>query len=499
MEYNIQIIHNENSNHLKLNIDFEIGHIQEEVLRFFNLIIYNIEYSIINIDNKEYILGIDELKFQNKLNEFLKNNDTNNIQYIKILDRKRDENDNVLKENLVIEEYNKWFQDRETRNYISYVNNSQNNQRSFENMLFGQIPYTRRIIRRYNLNHNIPTNIHTNIQSNQESNIETNQESNLETNIETNLEPNLETNQEPNLEPNLETNEEPNEETNLETNQEHNEGNNEVNDLNNQNIIRNNMNNLIDTFFDDITNISPINNNNFLNIINNNIQERINNINNNNSTTNDENLIEIDYQNNNDNEVIENEINNETNDIIDNNEIPHNNINENWRNINRSYNNQDLLNIENNIQNNFNHIFNNYLMNFNRNNNENNENNNNENNNINLGSTYPTNIFDTMTPNIFSTMPLNSDLTQEDNLNENVIIALTDKEFGEINKIEFKDIDSDSKCNICLGTYELSSNILKLKCGHTFDYDCAKNWLQNHSNKCPVCREEVSKGHPINL
>ena len=29
-------------------------------------------------------LGIDELKFQNKLNEFLKNNDTNNIQYIKI-------------------------------------------------------------------------------------------------------------------------------------------------------------------------------------------------------------------------------------------------------------------------------------------------------------------------------------------------------------------------------------------------------------------------------
>jgi len=154
----------------------------------------------------------------------------------------------------------------------------------------------------------------------------------------------------------------------------------------------------------------------------------------------------------------------------------------------------------------------------NQNNNENNENNNeNENNQndfnennlrhyeqnllnmFNLGTTYPTNIFDTIPTNIFDSLPINVDLTQQSNLNENVIIALTDEEFEEINKIEFKDIETDSKCNICLDTYESSTNILKLKCGHTFDYNCIKNWLKNHSKKCLVCREEVTKGHPINL
>ena len=30
-------------------------------------------------------------------------------------------------------------------------------------------------------------------------------------------------------------------------------------------------------------------------------------------------------------------------------------------------------------------------------------------------------------------------------------------------------------------------------------HELIENWLKNHSNKCPVCREEVAKGHPINL
>ena len=43
------------------------------------------------------------------------------------------------------------------------------------------------------------------------------------------------------------------------------------------------------------------------------------------------------------------------------------------------------------------------------------------------------------------------------------------------------------------------SKMIKLKCSHIFDFQCIEIWLKNHSNKCPVCREEVAKGHPINL
>ena len=105
-----------------------------------------------------------------------------------------------------------------------------------------------------------------------------------------------------------------------------------------------------------------------------------------------------------------------------------------------------------------------------------------------------------------STIRINSDnifpnpvIFNENNLNENVIIALTDEEFNKIEIVEFKDINPESKCNICLDCFKSSSKILKLKCGHIFDFECIQNWLKNHSNKCPICRKEVAKGHPINL
>jgi hypothetical protein len=83
--------------------------------------------------------------------------------------------------------------------------------------------------------------------------------------------------------------------------------------------------------------------------------------------------------------------------------------------------------------------------------------------------------------------------------NEDIIIALTDEEFNEITSISSKDIQKDTKCNICLDCFSESSQILKLNCGHYYDHICIENWLKKHSNKCPVCRVEVSKGHPINM
>lgn len=567
MESNIQIIYNENSNNLKLNIELDIGNIQEEVLKFFNLIIYNIEYTIIKIDNKEYILGVDDLKFENKLNEFMENNELNDIEYIKILDRKRDENGNVLKENLIIDKYNKWFQEKESSNYIQYFNNSQNNPINIENILLGQLPFTRRIIRRYNVNQNTPSNTENNSVNNDENNSQNNNQEENSNNEDNNIEDfkeNEEIDDEENEEIDDEENEEiddeeieyeeiDNEEMNSESSHRQQVNsqtqNNQDNIHNNQTRIRNNMNNLINTFFDDTENISPINNNNFLNIINNNIQERINNINNNENNNN--NLIEIDYendeQNNNDNSNNTNQHNNNEN---NNDEQNMNNIN-NPFNFNLSNNNfnrytsQELLDLENtlinNIQNNLQRDFTNIFANMNNtnqlninlnnnsrntqvnNNEEEDSNNNNQENNSNENNSLPNNIninnLQQLETNFLNNMelfsnsnylsrnlfPLSFDIIdnaqniQNTNLNENVIIALTDEEFNEIEKINFDEIKSDSKCNICLGNFDSSSSILKLKCGHCFDYDCIKNWLKNHSNKCPVCREEVAKGHPINL
>ena len=48
-----------------------------------------------------------------------------NIKII-IHDRKRDENGNVIKENKIIDKYNKWYQNQETENYINYLNDKSN-------------------------------------------------------------------------------------------------------------------------------------------------------------------------------------------------------------------------------------------------------------------------------------------------------------------------------------------------------------------------------------
>ncbi len=121
------------------------------------------------------------------------------------------------------------------------------------------------------------------------------------------------------------------------------------------------------------------------------------------------------------------------------------------------------------------------------------------------------NLNDVLMNNIFNPNSINNlrnSLLGQFNINinntniatdEDIIIALTDEEFNEITSISSKDLQKDTKCNICLDCFDESSQILKLKCGHWYDYTCIENWLKKHSNKCPVCREEVAKGRPINM
>ena len=114
---NLPVLFNNNTNNINININYPIGYIQEKLLSLFNLIIYNIEYSLIIIDDNEYILGIDDLDFHNNLINFLSNNNLDSIKSLKIIPRKRDENGNVIKNNLIIDKFNIWFQNKQSLEY----------------------------------------------------------------------------------------------------------------------------------------------------------------------------------------------------------------------------------------------------------------------------------------------------------------------------------------------------------------------------------------------
>ena len=131
----INLHYNEFMKDYELDIFLKIGFIQEKILNLNNLLIYNIEYSHIKIKNNFYILGSDDLSFHSILKDFLDkyNLNENDIEEIITYDRKRDENGNVIKENIIINKYNEWFINNENDNYLNYIENNNNRFNNFDN------------------------------------------------------------------------------------------------------------------------------------------------------------------------------------------------------------------------------------------------------------------------------------------------------------------------------------------------------------------------------
>ena len=75
----------------------------------------------------------------------------------------------------------------------------------------------------------------------------------------------------------------------------------------------------------------------------------------------------------------------------------------------------------------------------------------------------------------------------------------SEEEFNNLEEINFNSLKEECICNICLETITQDSRIIRLSCGHIFNYNCIENWLKKHSNKCPNCRIEVAPGKPINI
>ena len=85
-------------------------------------------------------------------------------------------------------------------------------------------------------------------------------------------------------------------------------------------------------------------------------------------------------------------------------------------------------------------------------------------------------------------------------LSENIIVALNNEEFNNLEKIIYdKYAINKNNCNICLDIFQEKEELIKLKCTHLYHINCIAEWLKKHSNKCPICRDEIAKGTPINL
>jgi hypothetical protein len=182
----INLFHNDFKKEIDIDISVKVGILQENILSYCLLMIYNIEYSEITINNNNenntfssYILGSDELLFEDTIESFLSKINLNEIEKIIIYDRKRDEFGNVIKENYIIDRYNRWYQIYENENYINYINKSQNTFQSIFQNINQYIPYEN--IPNQNIQNHLQTQI--NDESKEDESNEEVEESNNITNV----------------------------------------------------------------------------------------------------------------------------------------------------------------------------------------------------------------------------------------------------------------------------------------------------------------------------
>ncbi len=125
MERRVELIYNEYKFDFQFKRKEKIGKIQEDILSKVSLMIYNIECTKVFFEGyHEYILGDEKMLFLDKWENFEEKEEMKmkKIEKIVVYDRKRDENGNVIKENKVIEQFNRYIQCEETERYIESMN-----------------------------------------------------------------------------------------------------------------------------------------------------------------------------------------------------------------------------------------------------------------------------------------------------------------------------------------------------------------------------------------
>lgn len=417
----------------------KIGHIQEKILSLCSLMIYNIEYSefILN-DEQKYILGSEKILFSDTFENFLKINNIElcNIKEIVIHDRKRDENGNVIKDNIYIDSYNKWFQLEENENYIKRINT-----------IF-------RGTRDINLNeplHNLLSNL-LDVRFDDINQFQREQHD-----------------EQP-------EDEQGDEQDDSEQNSEYRSGHilsplsieipelPEISELPRSENIRYDFNPFLSNIF--MSNHIPFN---YYNRRSRNISYSPDNEN---QTRNDppgtpENELQTEPGDENDPTNNQEDLPRDPPSDIEPesdppsdppSDLPSDPPLETFINNHRIYVDRYPF----------------YR------------------NNLNL-------FTEILTYNMLE-VPINNIINTPINVGEDVTVALTDVEFDEIESFEFKLEDNNiNDCLICLTDFCEDDKLKKLKCNHCFHEECIKQWICHQSNKCPICRTEIAKGEPKNI
>ena len=111
----------------------------------------------------------------------------------------------------------------------------------------------------------------------------------------------------------------------------------------------------------------------------------------------------------------------------------------------------------------------------------------------NILNTVENNLFNILRNAIITDIDINNDGNIVNTEQEDVKIIMKDEDFENIEVID--NLQSEEKCSICLDNME--NEILKLNCGHFLHKECGKEWLCRCSNKCPICKKELSEGIPL--
>ena len=76
---------------------------------------------------------------------------------------------------------------------------------------------------------------------------------------------------------------------------------------------------------------------------------------------------------------------------------------------------------------------------------------------------------------------------------EDVKIVTRKTDFDNIEVIS--NFEEDINCSICLEP--MNTDVIQVKCGHHYHKECGQKWFCECSNKCPVCKIEISDGIPL--
>lgn len=74
----------------------------------------------------------------------------------------------------------------------------------------------------------------------------------------------------------------------------------------------------------------------------------------------------------------------------------------------------------------------------------------------------------------------------------NVVVTTSKSDLEKIEAVKLEE-KLEEKCSICMSEMEEGEVVSTLKCNHKYHKECVEEYLSHHSNKCPICRANVSE------